>query len=144
MVLQRTMSFVIMMHECSPREKTAFMHHAVPSAVYQPQKVGLLHECTSGMSRLASPACMLHDDKGNRTLKHFAALKGLLNQDLPEKLVPQRAVVVDTAVAGAAWCQKAALTAARPPPPGPAVTPPPLVSLCGTKHNTHELLTYLL
>ena len=52
------------------------MHHAHPSAMYQPRRVGIMLECSPG-ELLARAAVMLYDDKGHRALKDFAALKDL-------------------------------------------------------------------
>ena len=57
-----------------PLTRAAFMHHADPEGVYQPHRVGMMHDCSNG-ELLARAAFMHHDD--HRALKPYAALKGL-------------------------------------------------------------------
>ena len=53
------------------------MPHAEPTGVYQPRRVGMMHECSTG-KLLARAAFMHHDDKWHNALKQYAALKGLI------------------------------------------------------------------
>ena len=52
------------------------MHHADPSGVFQPRRVGLVLECSTG-ELLARAAFMHHDNQGHDALLHHAVLKGL-------------------------------------------------------------------
>ena len=53
------MSLVVMMHP---------MHHADPTGVYQPRRVGMMLEC-SPVELLARAAFVHHDDKGHNCFK---------------------------------------------------------------------------
>ena len=55
------------------------MHHPELSEVYQPRRVGMVHEIKRG-ELLARAAFMLHADEGLCALKHYATLKGLSAQ----------------------------------------------------------------
>ena len=60
-------SFIVMMHQCSPGEylaSAALMHHAEPSGVSRPSRVGMMLECNTGKS-LTRAAFMHHDDQGH-------------------------------------------------------------------------------
>ena len=68
-----------MIHQCSPSELlagAALAHHADPSGVSQPHRVGMMLEYSSG-DLIARAAFMHHDDQGHDVLRHHAVLKGL-------------------------------------------------------------------
>ena len=52
------------------------MHHADPSGAYQPHRVDMMFECSTG-KLLARAAFMHYDDQGYDALMHYAVLKGL-------------------------------------------------------------------
>ena len=52
------------------------MHHADPSGVSQPCRVGMMLECSTG-ELLANAAFTHHDDQGHGVLMYNAVLKGL-------------------------------------------------------------------
>ena len=52
------------------------MYHADPSGVYQPHRVGKMHECSPG-ELLARAVFMHYADKGHSELKHYTTFKGL-------------------------------------------------------------------
>ena len=52
--------------------RAAFMHHAEPSGMNQPHRIGTIHECSPG-ELLARAAFMHHDHEGHNVLKHYAA-----------------------------------------------------------------------
>ena len=56
--------------------RTAFMHHADPSGVYQPHRVGMMHECSSGEYSSGLHSCIMTTNR-HSALKHYAVLKGL-------------------------------------------------------------------
>ena len=51
--------------------------HDNPSGVYQARTVGLIHKNVALVTKLSRVAFMHHADKGQLTLKHWAAHKGL-------------------------------------------------------------------
>ena len=52
------------------------MHHADPFGVYQIHRVAMLHGCSPG-ELLTRTAFMHHDDQGQRSLEHSAAVTRL-------------------------------------------------------------------
>ena len=58
----------------------ALVHHADPSAVSQPPRVGMMLECSPG-ELLARAAFMHHDYQGHYVLRHDAVLNGLKHRD---------------------------------------------------------------
>ena len=54
--------------------KPEFVYHVDPSGVYQPCRIGMVLECSPGLTRAAF---IHHANKGHGTLKHYAAIKGL-------------------------------------------------------------------
>ena len=66
------MCYTLGRHDARP----AFMHHTDPTTVYQPHRVGMMHECSTG-ELLARAAFMHHADKEHDALKHYAALTGV-------------------------------------------------------------------
>ena len=68
------MTFVIMMHQCSPGEYlagAALALHADPSGVFQPHSAIMMVECSTG-ELLSRAAHMHHDDQGYDALMHHA------------------------------------------------------------------------
>ena len=65
------MTFVFMMHQCSPGE---LLHHADPLGEYRPRR-----ECSTG-ELLA--AFMHRDAQGHDALMHYSVLKGLMRYAL--------------------------------------------------------------
>ena len=65
--------------------RAAFKYHADPSRLHQPRRVGMRYKCRGG-ELLTRAAIMHHDDKWHSTLKHHAALKGMvyvLHNEIP-------------------------------------------------------------
>ena len=58
--------------------KAASMHHTDPSGAYQPHRVGMMYECSTG-EFLVRAAIIHRDDIGHTALMHYVALKGLTN-----------------------------------------------------------------
>ena len=56
--------------------RAAFMRHPDPARLFQPRRVGMVHECNPG-ELLARAAFMHHIDKGHTAFKSYAALTGL-------------------------------------------------------------------
>ena len=63
------MTFVVIMHQCSPGEL----------GVSQPHRVVMILECSTGGELLARAAFMHHDDQEGDALRHDAILKGLMH-----------------------------------------------------------------
>ena len=60
--------------------RAAFMHHANPAGMYQPDSGIVTHECST--DELLTGAAFMHlTDKGRSTLKHSAVLTGLEEPD---------------------------------------------------------------